>query len=144
MGKIVRVHRNLHKKCWSVVGLHNHPTKVTHRQRLVIKNANMIVSEAGRRRVLDEQVKNVHAFIRGVIYQSVEFPTQLCKQITYNPYEFRGFFCLDDRYVKLLPVIAARAVLFDKNGKVYVLYPIYDLTGVGNGEFDHDHYPYFA
>lgn len=140
-GRFVRVHKNLIEDCWSVYGLTGRG--VTHRKSLAIRNANMVVSEAGRQRVLTENVRNVHAYIRGLLDTTTNFPTGLSKEIRYNPYRFRGFYCYDDRFVKLLPVIGATAVLFNEKGEVHAFHPIYDLTGESYGQFNPDQYPYF-
>lgn len=87
----VRVHWNLHKKCWSV---HNSNRLLFHITHLILKDCKMIVRPAGRERVLRENRKNVHAFIEGKIS---DFPNEhsLLKSLTYNPYKYPYFYDKD-------------------------------------------------
>lgn len=61
-GKQVQVHRNLKNGLWSVLirGL-----VVCHLESVNLLNVTFRVRPAGRRRVLDERSKNVHAFAVG-------------------------------------------------------------------------------
>ena len=60
----VEVYRNLHKNCWSVRDCKTKKV-IKHVQSAYIKNAELVVQPAGRSKVLREQRKNVHAFVRG-------------------------------------------------------------------------------
>ena len=63
--KPVEVYRNLHKKCWSV----RQRGKVKlHTDYICLKDVEFKVSQKGRERVLREQRKNVHAFIKGFLH----------------------------------------------------------------------------
>lgn len=88
----VEVYRNLHTGTWSVrqcsTGLViDHPTTV------LISDAKFVVQPSGRDRVLREKVKNVHAFVRGVITQEAtpRDSVLLLEQVTYNPYKMDSF-----------------------------------------------------
>jgi hypothetical protein len=88
----VRVYRNLNKKCLSVQSwVAGKGWRVTdHVQQIFLDNASFKVSQAGRRRVLDQQRKNVHAFIIGDrVEQPKKTPTEPVK---YNPYVSSSFF----------------------------------------------------
>ena len=62
--KKVEVYWNLHKKIWSV----RHKGRVVgHMKTVDLYNVEWVVQPAGRRRVLQEGRKNVHAFARGYI-----------------------------------------------------------------------------
>jgi len=66
-GFLADVYRNLHKDLYSVRILEG-PSKgrvVAHCSRIMVENAEFVVSERGRQRVIEERRKNVHAFIRG-------------------------------------------------------------------------------
>ena len=119
----VRVYRNLSPKyrdrrVWSVVALEG-PQKgrVIDRVSLampilgpVLRDASFVVSEAGRRRVLREKAKNVHAFVRGELVET--FPLDSIPgaadgealapgrgatvPVTYNPYKAGPFTRLDN------------------------------------------------
>ena len=92
----VEVYWNLHKKLYSV----RHKGKViAHVPFLTMKDVKWVVQPAGRRRVLREKKKNVHAFARGTwLYgneelQLVRDELRLSKRmpIVYNPYKHRKF-----------------------------------------------------
>jgi len=88
----VRVYRNLNKKCLSVQSwVEGKGWRVTdHVQKIFLDNASFKVSQAGRRRVLAEQKKNVHAFIVGKrVEQPKKTPVELVK---YNPYHCPNFY----------------------------------------------------
>lgn len=88
----VRVYRNLNKKCLSVQSwVEGKGWRVTdHVQKIFLDNASFKVSQAGRRRVLAEQKKNVHAFIVGERVDTPKAnPVELVK---YNPYHCPNFY----------------------------------------------------
>ena len=80
--KPVLVYRNLTKKCWSIKqkGL-----VVAHTNNIILKDAICIVNQKGNLRVRQEKQKNVHAYIKGIIYNPIEELT-FNDIITYNPY----------------------------------------------------------
>lgn len=78
-----------------------------------IKNAQFIVNESGRQRVLSERKKNVHAFIRGELLFS-EIPSKE-SSATYNPYLYSSF--VDT--VSKERVFRSDLVYIDKDGKIY-------------------------
>lgn len=94
--KPVEVYRNLHKKCWSV--RQGGKVKV-HTSYICLQAAEFVVQPAGREKVLREQKKNVHAFVRGYLI-SAKTMNRLNKDIewtmdavTYNPYKHPYFTC---------------------------------------------------
>ena len=94
--KPVEVYRNLHKKCWSV--RQGGKVKV-HTSYICLQAAEFVVQPAGREKVLREQKKNVHAFVRGYLI-SAKTMNRLNKDIewtmdavTYNPYKHPHFTC---------------------------------------------------
>lgn len=106
----VEVYRNLHNGRWSVRG---NKTKLVlgHADKVLLYDVEFVVGEKGRRRVLREGRKNVHAYARGYLCNWVgdsyknrgmpptlntRFPS-LMEQISllevcYNPYKFGHFF----------------------------------------------------
>lgn len=89
----VFVYFNLHKKCWSVKALSgkNSGKVIAHTNFVELTNCQMKVSAAGRKRVLQEQRKNVHAGVVGTL-QSLHQPLRKMGQgITYNPYKYESF-----------------------------------------------------
>ena len=92
----VEVYWNLRKKCWSV----RHKGKViAHVPFITLKDVRWVVQPAGRRRVLRQRKKNVHAFARGTWLEGndqLEFTNdklRLTKRqpIIYNPYHHTSF-----------------------------------------------------
>jgi len=88
----VRVYRNLNKKCLSVQSwVEGKGWRVTdHVQRIFLNNASFKVNQAGRKRVLEQKRKNVHAYIIGErVEKPKKYPVEL---VTYNPYSSNAFF----------------------------------------------------
>ena len=86
----VRVHRNLHSKCYSIC---QKGKVVGHATHLALRNCYFVVRKAGQQRVRRMKEKNVHAFVEGNIVwdnnifgykpeDEYAFPVK----ITYNPY----------------------------------------------------------
>lgn len=65
----VFVYYNLHSKCWSIKSLSgkNKGRVIAHASKVIIRDAEFSVSEAGRQRVLKNKCKNVHAGIVGTL-----------------------------------------------------------------------------
>ena len=113
------VYRNLHKNCFSirqngrVVGY-----LYDDNQAIVLEDVKFVVQPAGRKKVLKEKKKNVHAFVRGVNRFNV-FPVSNVedlelREVTYNPYKKDSFFYKDTG----APIKTARAALI-QHGKVW-------------------------
>ena len=111
----VEVYRNLHKNCWSV-----RDTKtgrvVNHVDFIAIHNAKFVVRPAGRAKVLKEQRKNVHAFIRGTASFSLEDAIPATRQISYNPYKNESFMLVATE----TPIKEAETVFLANNGTGWV------------------------
>ena len=94
----VDIYRNLNipkdDPCkWSVLDRSNR--KVVDRvQTAHVKDVKFVVQPAGRKRVLEEKRKNVHAFIRGELTDDRFMAVGLIKVI-YNPYESDHFIRTD-------------------------------------------------
>jgi len=91
---IVEVYKNLHKKLYSIrsnkTGL-----VVGHSQAVAVRNATLVVQAGGRERVLREQRKNVHAFVKGerisFDFTQPELAHLVFEEITYNPHKNSSF-----------------------------------------------------
>lgn len=105
------VYFNLNKKCFSI---RRKGIVVAHVDKVFVTNALFKVSEAGRRRVLKEKRKNVHAYVVGEICSgSVKDGVE----VTYNPYLFENFVTK----IEQRPVRSAKSVLLaviDKKAKI--------------------------
>ncbi len=99
----VEVYWNLSRNCWSIRDvatgrIHAHADKVS------VRGAQFVVQPAGRKRVLRERKKNVHAFVRGelAVFSSEgiegEWLAATPRQwsaVTYNPYQDESFMRLE-------------------------------------------------
>ena len=85
----VDVYYNVTKKCLSV----RYKGKVIDHVPVVrLLNAKFIVSEPGRKRVLDQKRKNVHAVVRGeMALEKWSFDFAKAIEATYNPYKYSTF-----------------------------------------------------
>lgn len=110
----VEVYRNLHKNCWSV-----RDTKtgrvVDHVDHISIHNAKFVVRPAGRAKVLKEQRKNVHAFVKGETTTTDTSKTihdlECVGHVSYNPYK-------SDTFINNgKPIETADIVFLDRTGK---------------------------
>ena len=65
-------------------------------EHVLLKDVKFAVQPAGRRKVLRERKKNVHAFVRGdmVSPHSIPYPelNEFKREVTYNPYHYSTFY----------------------------------------------------
>lgn len=97
----VFVYFNLHKKCFSIKALEGDRKGkvIAHSDTVVLEGCKLMVSEAGRQRVLREKRKNVHAGVSGTWIHyctnradnAFDFLSMVGKQVTYNPYKYASF-----------------------------------------------------
>jgi len=123
----VEVYRNLHQKCWSVRDCKTGKV-VDHVQSVHLNNANLVVQPAGHAKVLREQRKNVHAFVRGwvsppivimdYIMEALNKGNELrpTKQVTYNPYKYDSFVYAETE----TPIYKADHIFLDDNGQGWI------------------------
>jgi hypothetical protein len=91
--KTVRVYRNLHKKCLSVL----HRTEkgwrlLKHVDRIELENVKFKVSQVRRERVLLKKRKNVHAVVEGSFSRITNVTSSNLRLVKYNPYIAGHFF----------------------------------------------------
>lgn len=95
----VEIYRNLHNGLWSV---RQNGLVVAHLESFRLEKVSFKVLEAGRQRVLKEKKKNVHAFICGLLVESMinfitpekeAFHLELVEasKLSYNPYKSSYF-----------------------------------------------------
>ena len=128
------VYFNLHRKTYSLKALEG-PLKgrvIGHADTLELTDCTFKVSEAGRRRVIRDKRKNVHAGVVGTVKAIGDImPWRACEamlehaktiygnshpvltEITYNPYKYRTFVQRSTEQ----PVTAARYVLLDADSR---------------------------
>ena len=90
--KPIEVYKNLHKDCWSI---RQNRIVQFHTDYICLQDAEFIVSQAGRLRVLKNAQKNVHAFVRGFWCDPKEQWSERLAfgydEVTYNPYKYDSF-----------------------------------------------------
>lgn len=115
-GDYVKVYRNLKhgRTARPLYSVQRNGKVVARVHRLLLQDAQFVVSEAGRQRVLREKRKNVHAFVYGFVAESTmgqdKNDRDLPAHVTYNPYTGPSF-TWEGR-----PVKHARAVLLNEHG----------------------------
>lgn len=111
------LHKNLHKKgvVWSVRSTKTGRV-VDWATHVVIKDAQLVVGQKGRERVVKEQRKNVHAGIRGERIDALPLTANLIRA-TYNPYKMNTFIIVDTGE----PILKAQYALLKEDGLWVVL-----------------------
>lgn len=127
----VFVYFNLHKKCFSIKALEGDRKGrvVAHSDTVVLEGCKLLVSEAGRQRVLREKRKNVHAGVSGTWINAdraeshFEFLSMVGKQVTYNPYKYASFVVkATEQPIGLADVVAMKAMPMADGVKRGVIY----------------------
>ena len=108
--KPVKVYRNLHKGCWSIK--QNGLVKA-HSDEVNLFDCNFLVNEKNRQKVIKEKRKNVHAFVKGYIWNT-PFVMVHNGIASYNPYANNYFYDVNN----LTPIHNAHFVKAI-NGKLF-------------------------
>lgn len=104
-GQKVRVYFNLHNRLFSIM---HGGRVVAHVPEVKLMNVKFKVSEAGRQRVLQNQRKNVHAFVEGTFDHLPKGDHELLPEgVTYNPYKYETFIRTKDKS----PILQAKAAV---------------------------------
>ncbi|QIA28665.1 hypothetical protein [Phage f2b1] len=107
-----KVYYNLHKGLFS---LKQRGLVVLHTHRVHLTDVTFQVNEAGRQRVLEEQRKNVHAFVNGTFQGVPRYSTvEGFREAYYNPYKTD---CFIDKETGEELYSAKEAILVDR--KIY-------------------------
>ena len=115
----VEVYRNLHKNCWSV---RNHVTGIVinHVDNIHLENTTLVVRQGGRKRVLLNKRKNVHAFIKGTVSKCTKTTCPIVspwiEEILYDPYKYASFVLKDTE--ETIPY--AKHIYLTEKGKVFM------------------------
>ena len=105
---VVEVYFNVRKRVFSV---REHGKVIGHTDKILLKDVQFVVREAGRQRVLRTGCKNVHAWARGEALSWYNQDTgqglnplniwknkdELLRQVTYNPRKYTSFVLAEDR-----------------------------------------------
>ena len=128
VGEVVRCYVNLTKRCVSCLAVQQPHSGyvIAHRQAVLLNDCEFIVNERGRKRVLREKKKYVHAFVKGRAVAARDFgettsfaPFSIrhdLVRVHYNPYEDATF--VDDL---CNPVTRARQVLLSTGEDGHVI-----------------------
>lgn len=113
-GEKVRCYRNLNNGMISIMGRDGRV--IQHSSQVVLMDAQFVVRQAGREKVLREKRKNVHAFVVGSYCDSWQDdrPLPAGKAVTYNPYKYNSFVLRETEK----PVKKARYVRIDRSGQM--------------------------
>lgn len=116
-GKKADVYRNLQTGGYSIRSreTETYGTVIGHEDAVVVENAEFVVQEKGRQRVLEEERKNVHAVVRGVVGKLSDWDDVSDTEtvpVTYNPYEYAHFVHAETEE----PIESAETVLIGENG----------------------------
>jgi len=115
----VEIYRNLAKDCFSVKGMRGQSRGrvIDYLKTAYIVNAKFVVQPSGRRRVLEEKRKNVHAFVRGYEAKYEKFPGNMV-EVSYNPYRYDHFYRkYDDSAIYESPYVELE---FDEDGRARI------------------------
>ena len=99
LGTRVFVYYNLHKKCFSIKALTGvkKGLVVAHSDYVLLSDATPSVSIAGMQRVRRTKQKNVHAGFKGTLEcLDEQYSLKGGVYITYNPYLYDSFVCVND------------------------------------------------
>jgi len=88
----VRVHFNLHTHLWSITAMdgERRGRVVAHYDGFALTGCRLIVSQAGRNRVLAQRCRLVHAWVEGLA-APFSYPPTGAVGFTYNPYRAATF-----------------------------------------------------
>ncbi len=117
----VKVYFNFHKKLFSVVAMEG-PDKgrvINYVDQISLAQCQFRVQQGGRRRVLREHKKNVHAYIVGWTCD-LKSSVKMDGEATYNPYKYTTFVDKEDES----PVKSrsyCKLVVEDNKGKILTL-----------------------
>lgn len=107
----VKVYRNRHKSAWSVVVSGKVSRYV---DSLLLKDCKFRVQPAGHKRYLQEKVRNVHAYVQGIVVEALRNEVKDWLQAYYRLDQ--GIFALGDGS----PLLTASMVRFDGDGSISV------------------------
>lgn len=93
--KPVWVFRNLHRDGNQKFSVVQDGLVIGHTSEIELHACRFIVREKGRLRLLVQKRKNVHAFIKGFIRGYPSNLSNLPARVTYNPYKYSTFVCVN-------------------------------------------------
>ncbi|BBI31155.1 hypothetical protein [Cohnella abietis] len=114
-GQTILIAYHLYKRCFSIRNANTRKV-IGYTDRIVICNVRFLVSLSGRERVLRENKKNVHAYVKGEYaeLQNISIDDGDVRQAYYNPYFTPAFV---DR-ITIEPIQCADMAICE-DGKVF-------------------------
>ncbi len=88
----VKIYRCLHRK-GTVFSIQQNGKVIGHSSNISLQNVSFTVNPSGKRRAIQTGQRNVHAFVRGII---CPFNNQTGRRISYDPFNSKGFYFVDD------------------------------------------------
>lgn len=85
----VEIYRCLNRK-GKMYSIRQDGLVVGHTDNICLRDCKFIVNEAGKRRCITEQQRNVHAYIQGEL-STIEWNIHRMWEVKYNPYSEKGF-----------------------------------------------------
>ena len=98
----VKVYKNLKKDIFSIQDYKTRKV-IGYSDNLRLENANFVVSEKTRQRVIKEGKKYVHAFVVGDMVTNWELTEQF-ETVRYNPYMFDFFLLTEKNILQFLKI----------------------------------------
>lgn len=105
------IYRNLHMK--DGFSIRYKGKVIARHDAFIARGVQFKVNENGRRRVIAERRKNVHAFVVAEYFENANVDVTNLQKVYYNPYK-AGTFLINGE-----PVTSSKAVVF-KNGSCYL------------------------
>ena len=122
MPMLVDVYFNLRLKLWSVRSRQTRKV-IGHYENVILQGCTFRVNQSGRKRVLEERCKNVHAFVSGflrndLLTSDMFDPLRMARLVSYNPYDVETFCYLKDgKPDPSQPIFEARLVTLIAQGR---------------------------
>jgi hypothetical protein len=93
------VYWNLHKNIFSIQSREkdNYGKVVAHKDSVVVGLPKFVVRQSGRKKVLKEKQKNVHAFVVGNVEPNMFYNFGSGRLVIYNPYKYNNFVMADTK-----------------------------------------------
>lgn len=88
--KPVEMYRCLNRKGF-VFSIRQNGLVIGHTSKIVLKNCELIVNQAGKQRSLETHSRNVHAFIKGLIGEYNDIKLSFSYLVNYNPFSNENF-----------------------------------------------------
>jgi len=104
---------NLHKHTFSLKEVSGRV--LDHRDTVVMRDVEFVVQPAGRKRVVEQGRKNVHAFCRGHVVRE-PWTWEMKRRVSYDPYKYPFFYD-----VQTGEKIEQASLVMLRDKKVYIL-----------------------